>query len=78
MKREPAVCLAVECPQCGAAPGSRCKNYKGKPCAPHADRSRRYREVIDSYGPQPPKPPPQPEQRELFAPQGLAGEGQSL
>lgn len=30
--------LSVACPQCGAQPGARCTNYKGKGCAPHGAR----------------------------------------
>jgi hypothetical protein len=30
--------LAIECPQCHAAPGARCTNYAGAHCAPHSAR----------------------------------------
>ena len=30
--------LAVPCPQCHAAPGARCTNYRGSHCAPHGAR----------------------------------------
>jgi hypothetical protein len=29
---------AIECPQCHAAPGEPCRNYKGQRCAPHSAR----------------------------------------
>jgi hypothetical protein len=31
--------LTVKCPECGAKPGVKCKNYKGKNCAPHSARN---------------------------------------
>jgi len=32
--------LHVKCPQCGAEPGQKCKNYLGKGCAPHRLRQK--------------------------------------
>jgi hypothetical protein len=32
--------LLVECPQCYAKPGQKCKNYQGKGCAPHRNRGK--------------------------------------
>lgn len=29
---------SVECPECHSLPGSRCRNYRGKGCAPHRQR----------------------------------------
>lgn len=36
---ESAGALSVKCPQCRAAPGAKCKNYKGKGQAPHRKRT---------------------------------------
>lgn len=32
--------LSVRCPRCHAAPGERCKDYRGKGAAPHRDRKK--------------------------------------
>lgn len=32
--------LDVECPKCHALPGQPCRNYLGKPCAPHGKRMK--------------------------------------
>jgi hypothetical protein len=29
---------SVECPSCHSLPGDRCRNYRGKGCAPHRQR----------------------------------------
>lgn len=38
--------LAVECPQCHATPGERCRNYKGDFCHPHGVRKRPVAKVV--------------------------------
>jgi hypothetical protein len=36
----PADPMTRQCPNCKAEPGEKCKNYKGKPCAPHSMRKK--------------------------------------
>src|SRR5262249_2668405 len=32
--------IDIKCPRCGAAPGQKCKDYRGKGAAPHRDRKK--------------------------------------
>jgi hypothetical protein len=43
-----------ECPQCGARPGEKCRNYLGNRCAPHSGRRK----------------PPEVKRRRVFRPAG--------
>lgn len=40
----------VRCPQCRAQPGTKCKNYRGKDCAPHRARTREAAAVQSADG----------------------------
>jgi hypothetical protein len=45
---DPALC--IECPTCQQAPGDRCCNYLGKPCAPHGARTKAAKAAREAGG----------------------------
>lgn len=69
-KKEPAEAggfrfnpLAFRCGKCGAPPGVQCTNYRGKACAPHADRGA---DTVPVPRDEPLRVPKELRQRELW------------